>query len=1094
MSCRSKCFQRIFCVLAALLAAPVWAQFNSGVQGTVTDPSGSPVPGVTVTLDNRDTGVRTSATTDQAGFYSITSVVFGRYQIRVEARGFNPTEIPFELNAQQILGVNVKLELSKSSTSITVNEQAPGVNPDEPRLLTTISGSELPSLPLPQRSTLQILQLAPGVVSSGQPSIISNIPIGAQSPPAIANGRPATSNLYRLDGNSIMDTANYGNLNLIPNPDMVSQTVLATSDFTADTGATSSLVTDFTTKSGTNQFHGDIDGTYSSKAFEAHQWNSGVAAPFTQKWLSGGLGGPIIKNRTFFFGSAETQVIQNSGSGSDTYESNDFYNWALGAIPNQPFITKFAAARPTRDQFTNVKYYASDLFPANGASGPACGQVSTQFMPCNLPLIDQGIFNQSPRLPGTQYNIRLDQYFRNAQDRIFLNYFRVDQTSDFFSPRPDFDSETPSHTDFASVNWVHTISPNLLNEAQFGWNRYAFIFGGTGTNKWIDAPFIMTACCPAPNYIFFGYFPPTIDPGGTNQKDHAYRFRDYADWLTGRHRFRFGFEASHEDYWQDQAAFYARPWSVSYTNFWNMIISQPTQYTLYSVSAQTGQFIPQTFGGQVTQFAGYVEDTWKVRPNLTLTLGLRWDDFGNPYNYGTRSQPYVNIFVNGSNLNSTAAWQNALVNTSYTRFVQHPFAGRQNVNFEPRLGFAWAASKDQKTVVRGGFGLYEDALNLNQVTANLPTQPPNRLTLNLNSSNPNLPPPGQTPWGTSTTYPYGFNYPPISLGGFDSRGGVLYSNGKPIQASINGIDPNLVPQKTGIWNIAVERQLPAQVVFGVTYSGSYSWDLFGGPNYNLEPFQQQLTGSTPGLTPEWGSIQYLRNFFTSNYNALIISAQQNLGRLHWQASYTWSHALGDQFYPNSKNLIDLTYGNQSFDVRNRFSFGGTYEFRSPQNALWKAVGGGWTIGSIAIAQTGLPFTVTNGNTYLGDGQGSCTCGIPNLGPGLLQTAGFSRAQFEAGIFPNNSFVAPAALTEGNEGVYSLRNPGFLEFDVSVSKKTVLPWFGDRTSAFTVRADALNVLNRVNLSGIDTTLGDANFGKSTSAGLPRYYQLGARFEF
>ena len=1077
---------------AAFFAASLAAQFNGNVQGTVSDPSSAVIPNANVTLHNTQTNVDVSAHTDGAGLYRFTGVVPGPYQVIVTAPGFQQTAVRFTLQTQETQGVNVTLQVTSGTTKVTVNEQAPGINPDETRLVTTISGNQLMQLPLVNRSTLSILQLAPGAVEvSFDPGNNSNTPIGQATPQLVANGRPSTSNSYRLDGIPITSSENIGDLNLVPNPDMLRETALQTSTFTSEVGHTSSIVTDFTSKSGSNEFHGDIDGTYTSRYFQQHIWNSGASTPFTRKWLMGSLGGPIIKNKTFFFGSAETQFAQNGGSGIDTYESDQFATWAEGALPNSGFVNHIAKYRPTRDQFIQNLNYANTVYPANNTAGPACGQASSHFMPCDLPIQSQGYFTQSPILNGTQYNIRLDQYLRNGGDRIFLNYFRVDQTSDFLSTRPAFDALTPSTTNFAAANWVHTFTPTLINQAQFGWSKYYFTFGNAGV--WEESPLSLIAAGGS-DIPFVGYFPSTpLNPGGTTNKEHSYRFRDYLGWVKGKHSVRFGFEGTHSDYWQDQAGFYARPFNAFFSSFWNLVNDAPETYSLYTISAQTGQFQPQTYGAQVTQFGLYVQDDWKVLPNLLVSLGLRWDDYGNPYQYGDRSQPFVQVFPGAGPTGTTGQLLTTLPATSYTKYVANAFAGRQNKNFLPRLGVAWTPSKDQKTTIRGGFGLYSDPLNLGQVTLNLPTQPPNRLTLNLNANTPGLPSPVPLPYGSSPTYPYNYNYPQISIGGYDNRGGVLSTAGTLIPAGLGGSDFNLRPQKTGIWNLGIEHELPARLVAGVTYSGSYSWDLFSSPDYNALAGDSIINnGQVLHRTGEWTSIGYLRNGLDSNYNAMIATVRQSVGKLTWQASYTWSHALEHNFY--NGDTASYYYGQTGFDIRHVFSLSATYEFPSPRQAFLKSIGGGWTVGSILIAHTGAPFTVFSGTNYLADGING-TSNLPDIGPGLTQTAGFTRTDYKTGLFGTNAFANPTLGTVGSEGINSFRNPGYLGWDASVEKRTALPWIGERKSTFTIRVEALNVINRTNLLGIDATIGDPNFGKSTAAvAQPRTFQLGARFEF
>ena len=231
------CLRARFCLGALLFAGGLSAQFNGNVQGTVSDPSSAVIPNATVTLHNTQTNVDVSARTDNAGLYRFTGVVPGPYQVIAAATGFQQTAVSFTLQTQETQGVNVTLQLTSGTTKVTVNEQAPGINPDETRLVATISGTQLMQLPLVNRSTLSILQLAPGAVQvSFDPGNNTNTPIGQATPNVVANGRPSTSNSYRLDGIPITSTQNIGDLDLVPNPDMLRETALQTATFTSEIG------------------------------------------------------------------------------------------------------------------------------------------------------------------------------------------------------------------------------------------------------------------------------------------------------------------------------------------------------------------------------------------------------------------------------------------------------------------------------------------------------------------------------------------------------------------------------------------------------------------------------------------------------------------------------------------------------------------------------------------------------------------------------------------------------------------------------------------------------------------------------------------
>ena len=425
--------------LPLLYAAALNAQFTSNVQGTVTDPNNGSVPNAKVVLSNTRTGVSIESRTENSGFYRFTGIIPGSYRMTVNASGFGTSETGFDVSTDQTAGIDITLALASTSTQVVVTEKAAGVNTDETRLQLTLTSAEINDLPLQSRGILNIVKVAPGV--TGIMENAENIPIGQNNPTARANGRPTSSNLYLVDGIPVTSSNGNGNLLITPNPDMIGEAALQTSTFSVENGAASSLQVDFTTKSGNNRMHGDADITYSGKSLAAVPYFASRNAPFTRKYLSGALGGPVVKNRTFFFGSFQTQRKASSSSGQGNYEAPQFTQWLAQNLPNSLGAQRlFVANPPKRLDVQKVVSYGRDAFSGN------CGTPAALNIPCDLPIQVQGLFNQSPRLNGTQYNARLDHYFRNGKDRFFASMFRVDQTSDYLDVRPTFDSVTWDRT------------------------------------------------------------------------------------------------------------------------------------------------------------------------------------------------------------------------------------------------------------------------------------------------------------------------------------------------------------------------------------------------------------------------------------------------------------------------------------------------------------------------------------------------------------------------------------------------------------------------------------------------------------------------
>jgi hypothetical protein len=309
------------------------------------------------------------------------------------------------------------------------------------------------------------------------------------------------------------------------------------------------------------------------------------------------------------------------------------------------------------------------------------------------------------------------------------------------------------------------------------------------------------------------------------------------------------------------------------------------------------------------------------------------------------------------------------------------------------------------------------------------------------------------------------------------------------------VNENLKPQKTANYSLQVQRELPATVVVGLGYSGSYSWNQIYTPG-DLNTFAGDLLdGVQNRLTSEWGSVSYMMQGMASHYNALVATARQRRGPLSWQASYTWCRTIGDPIdqsfpLPYSPGAFHAA---QDIDFPQRFSFSLAYDFQPHTGShLIDSVVGGWTFSALGLAQSGSPFTVVCTSAYPtcdynADGY---NYDYPNVASGV-QTSGFSRSQYENNIFATGVFSKPAAGTEGNEGRNTFRNPGYFSIDASVSKLFRLPWEG---VTFRFSFETFNTLNRVNLGAVDATITDATFGRSTTANQARVMELRGRIDF
>ncbi len=1103
-----------------LLPAAAVAQFSASLQGTVTDPSGAVVAGAVVTLTNMDNNTTRTATTSGAGAYAFGSLAPGSYTIEVRAQGFQPTQTAATLTTEQQAGVNITLNVGNEATQVQVTAQGPALNPEENRVQTTLDTEQVRTLPLQNRGTLNLTNAAPGV--SGYSQNLDNFQ-NEETPDANANGHFFGSNLYVIDGIESDSNITGGTNNITPNPDSLQEIALQTNTFAVDFYGGAGVTTELTTKAGNNKFHGTGEISFYNQDLQERFFFSGTGTPvqpYKHLEYSGTLGGPIYKDKTFFFASVEALASTQAG-GTNFFASEDpaFVALARQNFPNTQG-TRILTQFPTQGvNFQSVRFYTSpDLVT----------QCATPTGNCNVPFIDNVNQTTSPFNNGLQYSLRLDQNFRGGKDRIYAYYFNITHTPQIIDPRPAFSSVQPTASNLYSINYTHIFSPSILNEASFAYKRVV----GNRTAPQPTIPELNIN-----NTYGINMFGGGFGPGAFAQ--HQYSWRDVVTYVRGKHDIRIGFQATHGNDSADFAGNYARP-SFSFNNgLVDFVQDRVYQETDASLDPLTGNVKPFQFGVQTDNFGAYVQDSWKVLPSLTLQLGLRWDDFGNPsgFLYPTFQQISNTIPVLSTKLLGAGQFDAQFANAAI-RTTDNVYNGSLNNNWSPRIGVSWAPTKARDITIHGGAGLYREQISLGQIVDQLRGNPPGFITptLGQNSGNPTQP---IYSFGTSPVYPYGFALPAFPAVGLDARGGLVGS-ATPVQ----GIDPNVKTPPTLNYTLGVSQQFAHSTVATVTYTGSYSWDQLTATDFNRVAGDLIRNSGVPQrLNSSFGSVIYAGNFGSSHYNGVIFSLAQRVKSLDYQASYTWSHALdygvGDTRYtfsdgPNSGNndgypdqhLIGTGYyGSSSFDEPNSFKISGSYTLPAPSQRILKQIAGGWQTTSLFVAQSGTPFTVQNFSAYAGgNNNGGCiaggqfqsvTCGdfnadgladdYPNVSPTTRRKFKHGEYTQQGGVFGRhaiaynniqepNGFTAPAPGTEGNEARNSFRNPGLFEWDQSILKNNALPWLGGEKANLQLRVDGFNVINHTNFNALDDNLASGTFGQATSSLQPRIIQLGARFEF
>ena len=1069
----------LFCALC-FFAGMGWAQFNSSIQGTVSDPSAAVIPKALVRLVNVQTGVSREVQTNDAGYYRFPSLPPGNYEVTVSGSGFQAKTISVPVTINESRDLDFAMQVQTSSSSIQVTGVAPTLDTAETRQQITLNQEIVRDMPLIGNSYFTILSLAPGVVGTNGATDNFN----TEYPTTIsANGRSAYGNSFTMDGVNTNSNITNGTSNIMMNPDAIQEITIETNSFKAEQGIGSSAMISIASKAGSNQFHGAGNYFFRDQDMQARTSLPFVAKyqPFTRQDVTGAFGGPVVKNKTFFFASVDMLRSKTASVSTITYESPQFVAWANQNFPGT-VGTKLLNSYPiTGAVQTGV---AQTVQQALG--GANCGTGSAANLPCDMPYTVLGTWSGAPFRNGLQYSFRGDQYI-HANDRLYGSYVYSTNTAQSLANRGAFSYSILYHTQGVGANWTHTFSSHLLNEASFG---LTYIFGGQMNGGLFSIPSISITN--------------TAGEGQGTANTYSqknYTWKDAVTWVRGTHTLKMGGTY----FWGNDLnlnPFGNRP-TFQYQNLLAFVQDQIYTGTYGTYDPLTGK--PKIFdmGAKLTTEGLFVQDEWKVRPNLNLTASLRWDDFGNPVGVngmtGLSQFTMTDLYVAPGNTVDQQFTNAAIKVTSNGAQYNH----RLDRNVSPRFGFAWSPHGSNKTSIRGGIGLYDDWVTLGESVDRVNFNPPNYLTVNFSQTLP-IKPPSAPLLGTNNSYSdfFGYSLPTFPATPLNSLGGLV-----GVSSSVGGVNPNLVPPRSLNYMIGIQRELPARLVVGATYSGSYAWDGLTGTDYNRYPLGL-INGVQNRLNSSFGQMWYVTNTNVIHYNGMILTARKDLGtRGMIQGSYTLSHTRDlydggarSVSYDTSVDprLISSLPADATFDIRQRVSASGVYRLPTPfdTNIVAKRVLGGWELSSTAILQSGTPYTIYNGNNraaggdYNSDGYNYDFPNIPSGLPQIYPRSSFLGANAGQAVFNAAQFTAPTLGTQGDSPRNGFRNQGLINMDASMLKNNRLR----ENWNLQLKFEFFNVLNRVNLGTMTNNLGSSNFGKILSEGTPRIVQIGARLSF
>jgi len=1111
----AKPVKSLWSLLAACVvmqASVLMAQFSSGVQGNVHDISGAAVSNATVMLENAATHLTQKAASDASGVYRFASLAPGAYSITATATGFSASKTDFALNADETRDVSITLAVGDVSQTIQVTAQAPLIDASDSRNSYTIDSQALATLPQSNRNPQALLGITPGV-TGGLDSQNNQTTNPENFNDFSANGRGENGNVYIVDGLDVTSNIRPGVVNLSPNGDSLQEATVQPNTYSVQYGRGSGFETVFTTKSGTDSYHGFASEYYRYQAWAARgEFGPSYAnlpknAPNHTNNLSFGIGGPIWKSKKLY-GFFSIQPYHNEGSNYNNifYEDPAFTAFATAFRPNTPETALLTKYPVTNTLFLNVNQTAAQLFPGT------CGTAATNNLPCSTPVIDEGSWNNATSNTSLQYNARIDKTF--SKDRLYVNFIRSTQTPKYANPRAAFSITDQFYGASLQGNETHTFSPTMLNEGAFGFNRIEGIQPSQG---------LFTV--PVVNVDGLGQgFGSGFALGDYIQ--HSYHWRDVLTKIRGAHSFKLGYEGWTGD---DTALFqgpYGQP-NFHFNNLIDLINDSPQSEAGLSFNPVTGQPQPGNYSYKELTTGIFLEDSWKASKKLTLTMGIRYDNFGNPHpnGYNTVAAPF--------HLGSGTTFQQQIANGTVkqqSNSLDHDI----NWNFSPRAGVAWDAFGNAKWVAHGGFGIYHDQITLGNIGDLMKANPPNYVTPNFVRGSSTAQPIFSL--GTQNSYPFGYTYPSFVGTPLDAKGGIVGQN-----VPIGGVDPNIHTPTTENWSVAFEHPLTSKLIASVGYTGSHtsSIQLGGGQQggnqfgYDVNAVEGQVLKNSfllPGqtnlysvnenfLNTSFGPIVYSYNVARANYSAIVASVKGQFHRAFFVASYTRSSSKDDATYYSPTPALDQNrwYGNSPYDYPNRFSAGYSYEIPGYEqgNFLVRGATRGWKISGTTTLQSGAPMFLytsaslqysldaggnpvyaANSGDFNGDGY---NYDVPNVNKSFAISK--TRAAYKAGVFPVANctgrfascgpFSQPGFGTMGDEAVNDqFRNPAFAQSDLTLGKDTHFY----ENLVLNLKVDAYNVFNQVNFYPVDQNANNGTFGQALSTHTPRYLQVGATLKF
>ena len=1161
-----------------------WGSTGGSISGTVKDPAGKVVPGAAIEVHETSTGAVQKTRTDSKGYYVLPTLPVGRYEVDIQAAGFSVYQRKdIVLDTDASLSVDATLEVGSVAETVSVTEDSLHVETVNTQMGEVITGHQMTSVPLDGRSYTDLLSLQPGVAP--ETSITANTvqdvgatvlsPSGTLNAGTISvNGQREFANVFIVNGANAEEDVNEGTA-IVPNLDSIAEFRIVTNNFDSEYGEYSGGQIHVVTKSGTNAFHGGVFEFLRNTDLDARNYFSPTRGAFRQNQFGGTFGGPIVHDKLFFFtdyqGTRQTQGIDTGSisvpSGADrTGNLTDFTTGSggnqLAGIVSGPYFANILTQKLGYNVVSGEPYFIpgcvsatqcvfpNATVPQRAWSGPA--QQLLQYIPApNTPngTFATSSFNQ--QLHDDKGGVRVDfnSRFGLTSAYYFIDNFTLDNpypVAQSGASVPGFNALTNGRAQLIALSNTKTISATAVNEFHFSYMRdftdLGDPVGGLGVSL-VSQGFVNADGSPSivpldpkgqsvENVNFNGY---SIGSAANElvQANNTYEVSDTFSKVLGRHSLKFGADFHADQVNADPIAQFNGNFvfsgSETGVDFADFLIGVPSQYN----QSQLNPFYARN------KYVGlFAEDSWRVKPNLTLNYGLRWDRVA-PW---TEKYNQISTFVPGA---QSVVFPGAPPGILYPGDpgVSRTLAPISNLDFSPRVGFAWSPTADSDTLlskllgpagttsIRGGFGNFYtsiEALTIGILAANAP--------YGTTYSSP-APPLFATPFVTASNgqdfgQPFPYTFAPLNSSVRNPDTNFNWATFEPI-SGIPGFSIHNKTPYTEEWMFSIERQAGKNTVLNASYvgtsshrqlvliaenygnpalclslsqtsqvaPGSATCGAFGESNVYVTAAGQTVNGTRQQLGPNFGSNALQTTIGSANYNALELSARHTSGRLEFFGAYTYGKSLdqssnvGEEVNPLNPSL---SYALSSYDVKHNFVV--SYDYQLPFDELFRHSNRwttGWDLSGITRFSTGFPVAMINNgdNSLLGtnpNGVNNSSIDEPDYNGGPLKLNHNPRSvghnYFNTGAFGMNALGTPG--TAKRRFFYG---PGAANFDTALAKNLPLT----ESKALLFRIEAFNVFNHTQFFGpssVDGDIGSSTFGQAISAASPRILQGAVKFSF